>query len=522
MENVQTLQTEALPAKVQVPLERIGTSDASPQLAALQSEATSRKQSHSALPPLNTSTVARPTQPARGSNQSVASSRLSQPKSSRSRSQSQRSFQINLLSSIHVRDFAYPANCPAYFGHYPEPDSSTTTPVSSSSQWEYTRFMARDAQDQQYAHAAQLHTTSFSDGPPWVEDEDLHSPIVTSARHKKARSRAGDSEERRGRTVSTNAPAASSFDAGAGYDSYSPQLGSYFSQSSSAYDPAYPSAYHVPSTHPNAAYLDDDYTEEEEEESRYSKDYQFTIASPDEEMHGKAVALFDFARENENELPLAEGQVIWVSYRHGQGWLVAQDPKSGESGLVPEEYVRLVEGIEGGLFVLNGTAGLESPLQGEEATDAGVSPRLATAQTQAQSHPAHYTPVRSHFSTSSKDLQPWTCQEPRQQPLHSEAQTGSMQEEPTLMNMQTHFEDDFRGSMPPMAEEPEEMTPEAAVHQLQSSDNGIPHVPLFSEAENIVAQSLSLTSSHAHGSTTVTPTTTTLDGSRMLEGGAVT
>ncbi|PWW79122.1 hypothetical protein C7212DRAFT_153733, partial [Tuber magnatum] len=59
-------------------------------------------------------------------------------------------------------------------------------------------------------------------------------------------------------------------------------------------------------------------------------------------MHGKAVALFDFIRENENELPLVEGQVVWVSYRIGVGWLVAEDPKTGESGLVPEEYVRLL------------------------------------------------------------------------------------------------------------------------------------------------------------------------------------
>jgi len=66
------------------------------------------------------------------------------------------------------------------------------------------------------------------------------------------------------------------------------------------------------------------------DQSRYSRDYQFTITSPDEEFHGKAVALFDFERENENELPLVEGQIIWVSYRHGQGWLVAEDPKTEE------------------------------------------------------------------------------------------------------------------------------------------------------------------------------------------------
>jgi hypothetical protein len=91
---------------------------------------------------------------------------------------------------------------------------------------------------------------------------------------------------------------------------------------------------------------------QEVDESRYSRDYQFTITSPDEEMHGKAVALFDFERENENELPLVEGQIVWVSYRHSLGWLVAEDPKTQESGLVPEEYVRLLRDIEGGMTSL--------------------------------------------------------------------------------------------------------------------------------------------------------------------------
>ena len=508
---MQTLQTEALAARVQVPLERFETAVASPQAAAPQPEAPSRKQSHSVLPPLNTFTTARPTHTLHASDRSAANARLSLPKSSRSRSQSQRSDQLKLLSAIHVRDFAYPTDCPAYFGHYPEPNSSTTTPASLSSPWESTRSTVRDAQDQQYSYTAQLSLATFSDGPPWAEDEDLHSPIVTSARHKKARSGVGDSEERRGRTVFSNIPATSSFDTVTSYDGYSPQFESYFSQSSSTYDPAYPSAYHGPSTHHDPAFLDDDYTEEEEE-SRYSKDYQFTIASPDEEMHGKAVALFDFARENENELPLAEGQVIWVSYRHGQGWLVAQDPKSGESGLVPEEYVRLVEGIEGGLFVLNGAAGLESPVQGEEMTDAGVSPSVATAQTQAQSNPAHYTPIRSHFSTSSKDLQPWTCQEPRQQPPPTETHTGLMQAQSTLTDIQTHFENDFQDSMPPpMAEEPEEMTPEAAiVRQLHTSHDGTHLEPLDSEAKDIVAQPVSPADAHRSGYTTMKSTATQL------------
>jgi hypothetical protein len=125
-------------------------------------------------------------------------------------------------------------------------------------------------------------------------------------------------------------------------------------------------------------------------------------------MHGKAVALFDFARENDNELPLVEGQVILVSYRHGQGWLVAQDPKTGESGLVPEEYVRLLRDIEGGWNgLMNGnlhpqeaTVGIESLLSPISAGPEAKTP------TQAD-HSSSYTPVISTFSTSHKDLEPY-------------------------------------------------------------------------------------------------------------------
>ncbi|RKP32548.1 hypothetical protein METBISCDRAFT_2484, partial [Metschnikowia bicuspidata] len=52
-----------------------------------------------------------------------------------------------------------------------------------------------------------------------------------------------------------------------------------------------------------------------------------------------AVAIFDFIPENDNEIELREGQSVWISYRHGQGWLVAEDPNLGKNGLVPEEYV---------------------------------------------------------------------------------------------------------------------------------------------------------------------------------------
>lgn len=66
-----------------------------------------------------------------------------------------------------------------------------------------------------------------------------------------------------------------------------------------------------------------------------------TTASADE-IHGQAVALFDFEPEHENEFALVEGQVIYISSRHGQGWLVAVDMTSHDCGLVPEEYVKML------------------------------------------------------------------------------------------------------------------------------------------------------------------------------------
>ncbi|KAK7203111.1 hypothetical protein BZA70DRAFT_283898 [Myxozyma melibiosi] len=73
------------------------------------------------------------------------------------------------------------------------------------------------------------------------------------------------------------------------------------------------------------------------------REYYFSVASAEDEIHGRAIALFDFVPENDNEVALREGQIIWISYRHGQGWLVAQDPATGESGLVPEEYVEIIQ-----------------------------------------------------------------------------------------------------------------------------------------------------------------------------------
>jgi hypothetical protein len=174
------------------------------------------------------------------------------------------------------------------------------------------------------------------------------------------------------------------------------------------------------------------------DESRYSRDYQFTITSPDEEMHGKAVALFDFQRENENELPLVEGQIIWVSYRHGQGWLVAEDPKTQESGLVPEEYVRLLRDIEGGMRSLTGPLG-EGPVSPNDVgTPTQADPQLGHTPTSSNASNGYHQPVVSTFSTSSKDLDPYPqhllgAGHPPPQVVHYHGQRGGSQvNTPTL------------------------------------------------------------------------------------------
>lgn len=97
-----------------------------------------------------------------------------------------------------------------------------------------------------------------------------------------------------------------------------------------------------------------------------------SITSKDE-LYGRAVALFDFIPEHENEFALSEGQIIHISSRHGQGWLVAVEPDTGDCGLVPEEYVRMLneeeinhsEGDQG-----TALAGKHEATSGQSAVDA--------------------------------------------------------------------------------------------------------------------------------------------------------
>lgn len=280
-----------------------------------------------------------------------------------------------------VRDFAYPPIHPLHYGPLPA-SSRASTPASESrrlsdpqtgSFWgEVSRnsWSSNSGASDPYGNQ-QLPAVSFGDGgPPYSEDEDLHSPIITARyrKHKSMHTFGGDrgrssgdggfhDHSDRGTLVAVNGDGSETYYVQGDQDTSDGPGGEYitYPAGESRYSQhAYGGHNQVTGGDQTLSHEEGDYVYDDDYSDRYSRDYHFSIGSPDEEMHGKAVALFDFTREHENELPLKEGQVILVSYRHGQGWLVAEDPKTGESGLVPEEFVRLVRDIEGGLSSLNG------------------------------------------------------------------------------------------------------------------------------------------------------------------------
>ncbi|TVY54144.1 NAP1-binding protein [Lachnellula suecica] len=362
-----------------------------------------------------------------------------------------------------------------HYGPPPEPSqppSGATTPASESQKrlsdpptswdsrggWDFGPWGGEGPLKGEQLQLAPIH---FGDGPPWSEDEDLQSPVVVSSRHRKHKSSGagfgGGQGRGRGRTRIDGERTASmlsqeNYEDDRGYFVGTGGDGSeryYVNQGDEADGPGgeivtYPPEQarhstlapqnesgrrdsHFAGTLPSRSYTDEtgnDYRSESDasssasspgmtrhDESRYSRDYQFTIASPDEEMHGKAVALFDFQRENENELPLVEGQVIWVSYRHGQGWLVAMDPRTQESGLVPEEYVRLLRDIQGGLNSLTGqvTDQMLSPVAPDAGTptQAEHNQAFGNAPIPSNGNTEYQQPIVSTFSTSSRDLHPY-------------------------------------------------------------------------------------------------------------------
>ena len=439
------------------------------------------------LPPLNTSNPSKRTNSQRP--QSYAQNRMSSfsttSKFSENRSRPVSyafpTFHSSLPYTL-VRDFAYPIANPWHYGPPPEAleaPSGNSTPASerqrrlsdpANATWEgaNSQWSAGPWGGDGFFSNQQLPQMAYGDGPPYSEDEDLHSPVVVSSRHKKHKSTFTTSSARHGTSrgrasghgqeeggnngYSPNHDGRRSYFTGAngrGMDSYyigeedenangaggelvtyPPDQGSQSFLAPNTYAKPGQRDSHFATTLPNRSYMQGELSEGSDDEdtseidpgrdSRYSRDYQFTIASPDEEMHGKAVALFDFARENENELPLTEGQVIWVSYRHGQGWLVAEDPKTRDAGLVPEEYVRLVSDIEGGLTYLSGeqeeTTSLPSPVPVPAPTESVATPTQTSDQGQHAPHNSNTSsssngekrpPIVSTFSTSSKDLQPY-------------------------------------------------------------------------------------------------------------------
>ncbi|KAK0730428.1 SH3 domain-containing protein [Lasiosphaeris hirsuta] len=415
---------------------------------------------HPALPPLITSPPARRSTLPRPMSH-ASKNRLSQYSTSSIPSRSRPPSHIfaifpSSLSYALVRDFAYPSGHPMHYGPPPEPSrppSGMTTPASdqrrlSDPPTSWDSKMGWDTHswgNDSFGRSIDLPPIQFVDGPPWSEDEDLQSPVVSS-RHKKHKSSSGTyghGRNRNGREV-LSAQVGSilnpdNFDRERGYYVGTSGDGSeryYVNQGEEANGPGgeyvtYPpdqarhvaAAYQVADQQPRQ-YADPDTggtrsdSEEEsdtgsspgyqeEDQSRYSRDYQFTITSPDEEMHGKAVALFDFERENENELPLVEGQIIWVSYRHGLGWLVAEDPKTQESGLVPEGYVRLLRDIEGGISSLAGHLADSPASPNEVGTPTQAEHQFGHTPTPSNATNGYHQPIVSTFSTSSKDLDPY-------------------------------------------------------------------------------------------------------------------
>lgn len=457
----------------------------------------SANSNHPSLPPLITSPTSSRASAIPPPMSHASKNRLSQysvgsvPSRSRPPSYLFPIFHSSLTYTI-VRDFAYPAIHPMHYGPPPEgsrPASGMTTPASETrrlsdppTSWEWSTDGLGKGE-----RLAPIH---FGDGPPWSEDEDLQSPVVSS-RHKKHKSSSASLGHHKSRSAQEHGSSSmmnpDNYDRQRGYYAGNTGNGSeryYVSQGDEANGPGgeyvtYPSEqlrqsmqalYQAQEQKPHH-YMEHEagYKSESDvsstasspgfrpyDESRYSRDYQFTITSPDEEMHGKAVALFDFERENENELPLVEGQIIWVSYRHGQGWLVAEDPKTQESGLVPEEYVRLLRDIEGGMNSLTGDLGVAvgtpndtgTPTQAEHCDSSAAATVAAAGNSNSSSNNGsghtpsqstsstngYHQPVVSTFSTSSKDLDPYPqhllgsqAGQPPPQVVHYHGQRGGSQ-----------------------------------------------------------------------------------------------
>ncbi|XBW36269.1 hypothetical protein QEN19_001861 [Hanseniaspora menglaensis] len=89
---------------------------------------------------------------------------------------------------------------------------------------------------------------------------------------------------------------------------------------------------------------EDEYVITDDEDVEYS-DKRKSYTLPREYIINKrGIALYDFENLNDNELPLKKNDLVFINYKHGQGWLVVQRlDESGEAGLVPEDYVEILD-----------------------------------------------------------------------------------------------------------------------------------------------------------------------------------
>ncbi|KAL1915494.1 uncharacterized protein VTP21DRAFT_6618 [Calcarisporiella thermophila] len=78
---------------------------------------------------------------------------------------------------------------------------------------------------------------------------------------------------------------------------------------------------------------------EEEEETEPTR---VSLVSEDSFCGQYARALYDFEAEFPQELGFCAGDILFIQYRQGEGWFVADHCDSGETGLVPENYVDLL------------------------------------------------------------------------------------------------------------------------------------------------------------------------------------
>ncbi|KAK6430297.1 HOG (high osmolarity glycerol) pathway protein [Oleoguttula sp. CCFEE 5521] len=291
-----------------------------------------------------------------------SSTSIAAPSRSRPQSTSFAAFHSSLPYAL-VRDFAYPPFDAMHYGPPPEPPSGATTPgsewnrrLSDSEAWpgRSTGAWGGDGgmeTEPEVFPGQSLPSTSFvgEDGDAMGDWE--RGRRRSSGVRKSRASGEGSDMFLFGASSSSNTSA--SLDPGGSTSLRHSRAGnpgrrdSHFA--ATLPNRSFPSARPSRSTTtPSDTGSEDLIPLDAEPSSSHAHSPQRASMGPEDELFaGESLALYAFEPENPNELRLKEGQIILVSYRHGQGWLVAEDPSTGEQGLVPEEYVRLVREIEG-------------------------------------------------------------------------------------------------------------------------------------------------------------------------------